>query len=781
MTTIAEGSDEVTEPPPRSGRARPGLLLGTYLAATFVAASLLFLVEPMVAKMLLPRLGGSAAVWNTAMVFFQAVLLAGYAFAHLTLGWLGPRRQSVLLVAGLVLPLLALPIAVPSGWTPPDDGSAVGWTLLALLVMVGLPFFFLASMGPTLQRWFSATDHPHAADPYFLYAAGNVGSLLALLAYPFLLEPTLGLEAQSRLWAIGYLVLLGLAAASALLLWRHRPDRTGAGALAEPAPATISDGADGDDGTGPSAGPISWSTRLRWIGLAAVPSALMLGVTHHLSSDVASMPLLWVVPLALYLVTFIIAFGRRPDGPVRACARVFKLLAVPLALSFLGFVGSLWFELALHLSVFFCAAMVAHGRLASQRPAPERLTEFYLLLSVGGVVGGILTALVAPVIFPSVIEYPIALVLGLLVLPRSAFTAGRPLPSPEPADPTHRRGPEPRTVLLAVLAAALAVAAVVIRSDGSQAALTLAIVVAAVAVGGAFILARRPAGFAAAVGVILLVAVLVPANPTRDAERTFFGVHRVYDDRAVPGRHVLLNGGTVHGMENTQGESAGQPLTYYHRTGPIGQWFTDNAGAPPRSVGLVGMGSGALAAYGRPGDRFVYYEIDPAVVRIARDRNLFTFVDDSEATVEERIGDGRLVLDRDRDARYDLLVLDAFSSDAIPLHLLTSEAIGLYVDRLTDHGVLAFHISNRYFDFAPVLARLAEEHGLVGRIRYDVASPEQADEGKLDATWVVMARDEADLGTLATDPRWVPLDQTRSGPLWTDQYSDLLHVFRWQS
>ncbi|MEZ5145123.1 MAG: fused MFS/spermidine synthase [Acidimicrobiales bacterium] len=771
-------------PPPGADTRASGarLVLGVYLAATFLAATLLFLVQPMVAKMLLPRLGGSAAVWNTAMVFFQAVLLAGYGFAHLTLGRLGPRRQSVLEVIGLGVPLLVLPIAVPGGWQPPDDGTVALWTLGVLGVMVGLPFFFLSTVSPTLQRWFSATDHPHAADPYFLYAAGNVGSLLALLAYPFLLEPVLDLDAQARLWTAGYATFVVLAAACALLLRRHAAGRLApavdrSGGEDRRTARSVGDGPDGGR-TAPTSPPLAWSTRLRWIGFAAVPSALMLGVTHHLSSDVASMPLLWVVPLSLYLATFIIAFGRRPDGPVRVCARLFKLLAVPLVLSFLGLVGSLWFALAIHLGVFFCAAMVAHGRLAAERPAADRLTEFYLLLSVGGVVGGILTALVAPVVFPSVLEYPIAIVLGLAVLPASAFGARSPLTI---SAPTRSRWlPTPRTLALGAAAVALAVAAVLVRADGSQAALTAAILVAATAVGGAFILARSAAGFAAVVGVVLLVAVVVPANPTRYAERTFFGVHRVYDDRSAPGRHVLLNGSTVHGMENTTGPSRGIPLTYYHPTGPIGQWFAANEAGSPRTVGLVGMGSGALAAYGRPGDRFVYYEIDPAVTHIARDPDLFTFVPESAAIVEDRIGDGRLSLEGDADARYDLLVLDAFSSDAIPLHLLTSEAVELYTSRLADKGVLAFHISNRYFDFGPVLARLAAEHGLVGRIEQDQATPAQAEEGKLDATWVLLARSEDDLGPLASDPRWEPIDRTGEGPLWTDQFSDLLHVFRWE-
>ena len=842
--------EQIASAPPE--RAAGTGTLVAYVVATFLGATLLFLIEPMVTKMLLPLLGGTAAVWNTAMVFFQAALLGGYAFAHFSLRALGTRRQPPVQLVFLLLPVALLPVAVPAGWHPPVDASPAVWTLVALTVMVGAPFFMLSTAGPTLQRWFSATTHPRAADPYFLYAAGNVGSLLALIGYPLLLEPALSLTDQSRLWAGLYVLFVVASAVCALLLRRHRlanaapgldvdsdldpdgdPDTgLGAGDGSGPAHGPVLDDAGGPDGAAraatsttstrssqPAPAPrISGRTRLRWIYLAAIPSALMLGVTRHIGTDVASMPLLWVIPLSLYLITFIVAFGRRSDGPVRFSSRALKLLVVPLVLTFYGLVGSLWLSLGLHLAVFFFAAMVAHGRLAAERPQPERLTEFYLLLSVGGVVGGIATALIAPLVFTSVLEYPLAIVLALTVLPASAFASSRRRGAPDDgqdddalATPTvepsvwrpegegaaqpvtyadtasepifHRLTwpPDSRSVLLAASVVVLAIASVMVRSGGSQEGLTLSILIAAVAAGAAYALARTALGFAAALATLLVAALLVPANPTRFAERTFFGVHRVYDDKTNNSRHVLLNGTTVHGMEDFVGPQQGRPTTYYHPTGPIGQYFQQfDRDARPHKIGLVGLGSGALAAYGRAGDELSYYEIDSSVIDIAQNRDLFTFVPDSKADVDFKLGDGRLELEAASDARYDLLVVDAFSGDAIPVHLITNEAMNLYTRRLAPHGAIAFHISNRYFDFAPILARLAREQGLVGYIQDDPATEEEAAQGKLEATWVVLAREPADVAGVASDPRWQPLGSGSEAPLWTDQYSDLLHVFRWQ-
>ena len=750
-------ADEPSDP--RPGRSGRGTVV-VFTAATFVSASLLFLVQPLVAKMLLPLLGGSAAVWNTASVFFQAVLLAGYAFSHLSLRHLGVRRQPVLQALVALAGLAALPIAVPAGWDPPT-GSPGLWTLVVLGATVGLPFFVLSTVSPTLQRWFAATDHPSAGDPYFLYAAGNVGSLLSLLAYPLLAEPLLSSGDLSRIWSLGYATFVVLLGACWALVRRCRA-------------------VDDEVGPAPERSPLSWRTRLRWVGFAAVPSGLLLGVTRHISSDVAAMPLLWVVPLALYLTTFIVAFGRRPDRAVRVASRALKLLVVPLTLSFFGFLSSIEVGLALHLSVFTAAAMVAHGRLSLDRPGTDRLTDFYLMLSVGGVVGGATAALLAPILFSSVLEYPIFLVAALALLPRAAFTAPREAgagsPSPASLAARARRAATPRALVLGAVVLGTAVASVSIRSAGTQRSLVAAMVVAAAGATVAYVLTRSPAGFAASIGVVLALGLLVPANATRYQSRTFYGVHRVYDDQASGGRHVLLNGSTVHGMEDVRGPHAGQPTTYYHPTGPIGRWFALHEDDGPRRVGVVGLGSGALAWYGRAGDEMDFYEIDDAVVHIAEDPDLFTFLSRSKAEVEVQVGDGRLLLDRADGPKDDALVIDAFSGDSIPAHLLTDEAVGLYLRRLADHGTLVIHISNRFFDFTPVVARLAAAHDLAAYVGFDPATPEQAAEGKLASTWVVMARTPADT-RVDGEPGWTRLGEG-DGPLWTDDRSDLLRLLR---
>ncbi|MBX3286502.1 MAG: fused MFS/spermidine synthase [Actinobacteria bacterium] len=751
-------------PPPDPVAARAGRgTVAVFTAATFVSASLLFLVQPLVAKMLLPLLGGSAAVWNTASVFFQAVLLAGYAFSHLSLRRLGVRRQPWLQAAVALVGLAVLPIAIPSGWVPPAGAPGL-WTLLVLGATVGLPFFVLSTVSPTLQRWFAATDHPSAHDPYFLYAAGNVGSLLSLLAYPLVAEPLLSSGDLSHLWTIGYATFVVL-----LLACWAQVRRT---ARRQPTDAPEAERS-----------PLSWATRLRWAGFAAVPSGLMLGVTRHISSDVAAMPLLWVVPLALYLGTFIVAFGRRPERAVAVASRALKLLVVPLTLSFFGFLSSIEVGLALHLSVFSAAAMVAHGRLSLDRPGTDRLTDFYLMLSVGGVVGGATAALLAPVLFSSVLEYPVFLVAALALLPRSAFGGAGPT---APDATTHGVGAmlarargaiSPRVLVVAAAVLGTAVASVAIRSSGTQEALVTAMLVAAVGAMAAFVLTRSAAGFATSIGVILALGLLVPANATRYQSRTFYGVHRVYEDQANGGRHVLLNGSTVHGMEDVTGPQAGQPTTYYHPTGPIGRWFALHRADPPRRIGVVGLGSGALAWYGRAGDRMRFYEIDDAVVHIAQDPDLFTFVDRSKADVDVEVGDGRLLLAEEAGPKADALVIDAFSGDSIPAHLLTDEAVGLYLRRLDEHGTLVVHISNRFFDFRPVVAKLAAAHDLAAYVAFDPATPEQAAQGKLASTWVVMARTAADAG-VADQPGWTRMDGGGSVPLWTDDRSDLLRLLR---
>lgn len=738
ITRSEPDAPKVAVPAPlSSGRG----LVVLFTLASFVGSTLLFLVQPLVAKLLTPLLGGTPDVWNTAMVFFQATLLLGYGVAHLGARWLRGRQIPVH-VALVAVPLLALPLAVPAGWRLPDGTAPALWTLLVLAVTVGLPFLALSTASPTFQRWFSLSGHRHAADPYFLYAAGNVGSLLALLAYPLVLEPRLSATDQSRLWSLGYLSFVVLTGACAWVL-RRRPDAVVGLAAAEAGPTSPSLGA---------------RLRVRLVAFAFVPSLLLLGVTRHLSTDIASIPLLWVVPLALYLLSFVLAFGRSPERLIDLSGRTVALLAVPLAASFAASFDSVWLVLVPHLVFFLAAATLAHARLAELRPPADRLTEFYLWISLGGVLGGIAGALVAPAVFTSILEYPLAL--GLVVAMRPATAAAR-------------RHVDTRAVAVgAVLVTGLGLAWRATGAASTPEAARLPVLFLALVGAGAYVALRSPRTFALAIGGVLLVAGLAEPNPTLDAERTFFGVHRVFEDDR--GRHVLANGTTTHGMQDPADPAT--PLGYYHPDGPIGDVFATTADAPPRDVAVVGLGSGALAAYGRSGDGFTYYEIDPAVSRIASDPAYFTYLADSPADTAVVLGDGRLSLERTEDV-YDLIVLDAFSSDAIPIHLLTAEAVQDYLAHLRADGVLAIHISNRYFDLAPVVSRLAETFGLSAMGRLDAPTPAQVEAGHWSSTWVALAPEPAALSGLSAADGWGALPPGE-GRLWTDDYSDLLGAFR---
>ncbi|MGQ0804742.1 MAG: fused MFS/spermidine synthase [Actinomycetota bacterium] len=721
--------------------------MALFVVTTFLGAGLLFAVEPMVAKMLLPRLGGSPAVWNTAMVFFQAALLAGYAFAHFSTTRLGPRRHPWVQVAVIASAIVLLPIGIDAGWRPPDGVAPALWTLFVLLVIVGAPFFVLATASPTLQRWFSVTDHPAAGDPYFLYAAGNLGSLLALLGYPLVLEPRYDLATQTRLWTVGYVAFAVLSAACAWVVLRATAKT--------PSPDAADAGPVVDD-----VAPITGRTRLRWLVLAAAPSALLLGVTRHISTDIAAVPLLWVVPLALYLLTFVVAFGDRAARVTHLAARASRILFIALALSFLIPVSPLWLAVALHLVAFFGLALAAHGRLAGERPAPARLTEFYLWLSTGGVLGGALAALLAPVVFDFVLEYPLAL-LGALALLPGAATVGR------------TKGGVVVTIGAAAIATAV-VARIMLEAATTAGAVSVAIVLGFIALVGVYFVVRWPRFFPVLMTVVLALGVAMSTGSFVRAERTFFGVYRVVDEG--DGVTALVSGTTVHGRQDA--DRPGVPLTYYHPTGPIGQWFTAWADDPARhEVALVGLGVGALAAYGRPGDELDFYEIDPAVVDIARDRELFTYVNDTKAKVEMIVGDGRLEL-ADTNERYDLIVLDAFSSDAIPVHLLTREALEVHRERLAPGGVIAFHVSNNYLDLVPVLARLADDADLAGLEQRDAATAREQDAGKTSSNWVLLAPDADDLALVSGGHGWKRLGDGSGAPLWTDSFSDVVSVLR---
>ncbi len=713
--------------------------------ALFLNAALLFSVQPMLAKTLLPLLGGSAAVWTTCMLFFQSTLLAGYAYADLSARLLSPGRQLVVQTVLIGLALLLLPLPIPTE-AATASASPVPWLLKTLARSVGLPVLVLATTAPLVQHWFSLTGSGSARDPYFLYAVSNTGSLGALLAYPLLIEPLVPLSAQVHSWSVFFIVGAGvtmLCGVIALCATRRATPGTPARAPA----------------VGAAPGVVQ---RIRWVSLAFIPSSLMLAVTTYLSTDIAAVPLLWVVPFAIYLLTYVLAFGRR-GGTSDLLDRAAPLVTVALTYLLVVKLGSpLWLVVPVHLIAFGVIALACHTGLAATRPAPEHLTGFYLSLALGGVLGGLFNSVVAPVLFNSIAEYPLVLVCACAVRASSADFS--------------RIAREPRQLLKVP---ALGVLVVLATEWVHWARLADGWVVPALAIPvlACYSLSRRPALFALAIASMLLAGNVATGRQTLlEAQRSFYGVYRVTSDGE--GRyHTLYSGTTVHGQQRVDGVLPPEPLAYFHPSGPVGDVFRAVRRDRPLRVGVVGLGAGGLAAYWRAGDRWTFFEIDRDVERIARDPTLFTYLQRCGATCAVVIGDGRLSLAREPDPQYDLLVIDAFSSDAIPVHLLTREAVQLYLSRLAPDGVLAFHISNRHLDLAPVLDRTRRELRVSGAIRIDRAR--NVPREHWGSVWFAMWSQSEYVRYLTAQPGWRG-SSVSARRVWTDDYSDLFSIVRWR-
>jgi hypothetical protein len=749
-----------------------------YAATLFISAALLFVVQPLFAKMVLPLLGGTPNVWNTCMVFYQAVLLAGYVYAHLTIRWLGPRRQAALHLVVLCLPWLVLPFGLSASWSPPVDSNPTGWLLSLLAVSVGLPFFVVSASAPMLQAWFAASGHRAGKDPYFLYAASNLGSLVALLAYPTLIEPDLRLIFQSWAWTAAFGLLGGLTGICAVALWQSK-SVVQASRSPEETPVDRLDHNQSQNG-------LTLGLRLRWVALALAPSSLLLGVTTHISTDIAAVPLLWIVPLALYLLTFVLVFARRPPLPHRWMLRLQPVAVMVLAACYhIAARSMLWNMIGLHLTAFFLTAMVCHGELAASRPPARHLTEFYLCMSLGGVLGGVFNAIIAPLVFPLVIEYPLMLMLACMLRPEAATTSqGKRGQSPFvrstlravpangdcPLFPPLQRWLD--VGLPAVLLAIVGLMAAIL--DRRHAELSVYQGATVLALSGLLVLGfvRRPLRFGLGVGALLIVSWLL-VHPDRPVfvERNFFGVEMVkYDPQ--DDAYMLMHGTTNHGMQYCAAERRDVPLTYYGRESPIGQVIQAmQKKRSLRELAVIGLGTGTLAAYGQPGQEITFYEINPVVVRLARDPRWFSYLADSRAGIDVVLGDARLTLAAAPPRRYDLLVLDAFSSDAIPMHLLTREALRLYLDKLSDGGLLAMHITNRYLNLAPIVARLAQDAGLACRDRSHDTSNTPEDYA---SHWVMMSRRADLLRELTSGDGWNDTLPRPHTPLWTDDFSNIL-------
>ncbi len=765
------------------------MLAGLFTVTLLLSAFLLFWVQPLVGKLLLPLLGGTPAVWNTCMLFFQGMLLAGYAYVNAVTRWLGTARQVIVHAALLAAAAFFFPIGISEATARGvhEGGNPTLWLLGTLVLMVGLPFFAVSTSAPLLQKWFSKTRHASADDPYFLYAASNVGSLFALLGFPLLVEPNWTLGEQEKYWAWGYGVLALLILACAFAARRGETPQATTGDRR----TTIDESAAVENDEVEAAGDdVTARQRLRWTLLAFVPSSLVLGVTTYITTDVAAVPLLWVIPLSIYLLSFVLVFAKRQVLPWRWMSVVLPGAALLLTLVYLsGATEPVWFLVIVHLIFLFVASMVCHGQLAGERPAARHLAEFYMWVAVGGVLGGLFNAIIAPLVFNSVAEYPLAVVLACALRPvgakRSFIIGWKGVKVKELAEDAAARddGRAWRNDILFPLAIFALVVGLVLYVPrlGLKPVEDAAIMIGIPLLILNHFFARRPVRFALGLGAVMLAIALFSGArvSTMYAGRNFYGTLRVVDDPANNMRR-LLHGSTLHGRQYTDEERRCEPLSYYHRQGPLGAVFeTYHARPASPNVAAVGLGAGASIAHSRAGERWTFYEIDPAIDRIARNPTYFTYLSRCAAAPAETVlGDARLKLRDAPDGHYGLIILDAFSSDAIPAHLLTREALRLYISKLAPGGLIAFHVSNRALNLEAVVGGLARDAGLEARVFNDTVH--EPDIGKEPSHWAALARRPADLGALAADARFVPLDESKHKfEIWSDDFSDIISVFKW--
>lgn len=739
-------------------------VLATYAGTLLLSALLLFSIQPIFAKMVLPKLGGSPSVWAISMCFFQGMLLLGYCYAHAVNRWVPSAWAPVAHVGLLATAYLTLPFGLPPGAEPPA-GDAYLWLVGLLAAGVGLPFFAVSASAPLLQAWFSRTGHPHAADPYFLYGASNLGSLGALLAYPVLIEPVLGLSMQARVWTAGFLLLVALiATAGSIMLATSQSEGKPSNGACEAADAA----------------PLRWSDRLTWTGLAAIPSGLLVAYTSYVTTDVASAPFIWVLPLAVFLATFIMVFRERSALSPEVMAQL-QPFAVAVTFTGLAIFGSNGWLAATAggFAAFFLTTMIAHRVLYERRPHPTQLTEFYLWMSLGGVLGGIFPAIVAPQVFNSVAELPLLLMLGLLC---------RPAVHAALAEASARR----QTVrALAIRLAAIVLAGLVIwygipalRGVGTIGLVVILGFAAKMILSSERPLAQTMHGICAGVALLALPS----AMNMGEAERSFFGVHRIvhetvageYGAAAVETRQ-LVHGTTTHGLELLT-DLAGKPETgrptpasYYHEGSPIARALelarrtAARQTSPGFKVGIVGLGAGTVACYSRSGDQWRFFEIDPVVAHLARRR--FSFLPKCLPDAEIVLGDARLTLAKETGQKFDYLLIDAFSSDAIPVHLITREAMQLYVSKLADNGILALHISNRHVELETVVTALAASiEGLHTAVVANVPSDIRFN---YPSHVMLVAKTKAALMPALAWSDARPAPETATA-VWTDDFSDIL-------
>lgn len=734
-------------------------LLPVFAATLFTSAFLIFAVQPMASKMLLPLLGGSPSVWNTAMVFFQAMLLAGYAYAHFVSKVFPLRIQALLHIALLALFTVFLPLAIPSDIAPPDLTGQAMWQLGVMLTCIGGPFFILAASAPLFQHWFASSGHKDAENPYFLYAVSNIGSMIALLGYPFVMEPFLTLTEQTNGWFGGYVLLIALVALCGFLV------RNGVKPV-----APIASNADTSR--------VTWTERAVWTFLAFIPSSLMLGVTTLITTDLASAPLLWIIPLAIYLATFIIAFSKKPLMGVAITRELTPYILCIVILLFMlsGFIYLKIPMIIVHLLTFYMCALLCHGELAQAKPSTTHLTEYFLIVSFGGVLGGVFNALIAPQIFVNPLEYSLSLAaIGFIVwagfnnfpVIRGKFNATQ--------DPKRPVKILMMDVLTVAVALGLCAGAFMVESDTIQMCFAVAIFVY-------LLMTVQKHGPFAFISLIALVAFQSSIWSTEKGllaqERSYFGILKVYADEKI---NFLYHGTTLHGAQFREGKQQFMPVTYYSPGGPASDVFAQiSKKRGKQEVGVIGLGVGSVVCYKAPGRHFDFFEIDQDVAKYAEDPKYFTYLSGCKSPYDIIIGDGRLKIAEKPDKTYDMIFLDAFSSDNIPIHVMTKEAFEIYFDKLKDGGVITMNISNRYLDLRPVLVAIGKELGYTVYFKFHVPKTKKDDVSAIytPSMFALMAKDEKTLAPYIENYKdWKPYKQETTVRAWTDDYANILATF----
>lgn len=723
-----------------------------YALTLLLSAALLFSVQPMFSKMILPLLGGTSNVWNTAMLFFQVVLLAGYAYAHGTTRFLNIKAQAMIHFIVLLVFIVVLPFGIPEGWVPPVNDDPTVWQLSLMTITVGGPFFVLAASAPMLQRWFSHTDHPDAQDPYFLYGASNLGSMSSLLLYPIAIEPLLTLSEQADIWMYGYFLLILMFALAALFVWPYATSKSSASKTT-------------------SLEPVQWRTRLEWIALAFIPSSLMLGVTTFITTDIASAPLIWIIPLTLYVGTFILVFARKIYLNTTHLAYIQGGTLALVAITMVSGDGmhSLYY-MGLHLALFFFTAWMCHAILASKRPEPGHLTEFYLLMSLGGALGGFFNAIIAPQIFTSSLEYPLILAVACFY----RFIAS------SKAEGTSEKNPLKTLNLFGIVAVFICIALSLTLFSVHPAIPLLCGFVTMIAM--VFMIDQRYS-FAISAALILIVNPSVAQFNMQShrlhSERNFFGIVGVYNNPESEIR-TLLHGQTNHGTQSQNPKYEHLGISYYSEFSPLSDAFSIlDEKDDEQTIAILGLGAGATACFTKEKRHFDFFEIDPAVVRIAEDPQYFTYLSGCGSPYEITLGDARITLRDKPDKRYDLILLDVFSSDNIPTHLLTEEAIQMYLSKLKEDGLLVFHISNLYLNLEPVLSDTAQKIGISGYARF---GPEGIlEESQIEYSpshYFVMTHSEEVLEKLQErNEFWSPGILEEHISSWSDSFSNIVSVF----